>query len=204
MQQLRMPYEECVNSLTALEQEFEGNSTWPAERVPEVIRSWIQPDRGNVQYFSVDETTRYSDSGRVIVSTGANFSQGPNQLANGVHANLRPWRRGLEAVLEKYEEGVYPEYWSPGEWKREPLHLFSSRSIEIPTRYYYVQTNVVPWITTVLWSDIRGHSRRRRFWSIRPAIFRGASIWAGCAMCCRLTHCGRATAIMKSTDSSWS
>jgi hypothetical protein len=150
-------YQALVTAGTSLEHQLEGNSTWPPERVPDPIREWVQPEDGNVQYFSVDTTTRDdSRSLPVVVSVGADYSQGPNQLANGVEANLGAWRRGLGDVLDRYRQGIYPLWWQPGEWTGQPLELFSELPINIPKGYHYIMTNFSPWITRDPWSDLRG------------------------------------------------
>ena len=155
-------YEELEKAMTLLEHQLQGNSTWPPDRVPDSIREWVQPEHGNVQYFSVDTTTR--DDLRplpAIVSVGANYSQGPNQLADGVKANLGQWRSGLEAVLRAYQLGRYKQWWRPSERRRVPLKMFSDLAIEIPKDYHYVQTNFSPWITRDQWSDLRGTEAAR-------------------------------------------
>lgn len=154
-------HQALVTALTSLEDHLEGNRTWPPERVPDQIREWVQPERGNVQYFSVDTARDASRSLPVVVSVGANYSQGPDQLADGVIANLGQWRESLNAVLKKYRQGIYPLWWQPGEWEGQPLELFSESPIEIPETYHYVMTNFCPWITRAPWADLRGTEAAR-------------------------------------------
>jgi hypothetical protein len=161
-------YDDLLAAITNLEQSLRGNSTWPRERVPAEIRQWVQPSDGNVQYFSLDTSTR----GRrlcVIPSIGANYADGPNKLANGVEANLGQWRSGLNSVLNAYLAGRYPRIWRPTARPRLALNMFANPALEIPTEYHYVQSNIVPWITRVPWSKIRGTEAAQRILSNPPA-----------------------------------
>jgi hypothetical protein len=146
-------YQQLVESVATLEHNLGGNSTWTPDRVPEAIRGLVEPEpkHGNVQYFSVNNTTR-DRTLAVIVSVGANFSQGPDALDIGVESALEPWRGPLEAVFDAYRRGVYRQWWSPSERRRLRLKLFSDLPIEIPRTYHYAMT------TLVLGSPkIRGH-----------------------------------------------
>ena len=135
----------------------DANSTWTPDRVPEPIRGLVEPEpkHGNVQYFSVNNATR-DRTLAVIVSVGANFSQGPDALDVGVESALEPWRGPLEAVFDAYRRGIYRQWWRPSERRRLRLKLFSDLPIEIPRTYHYVMTNFSAWITKDPWSYLRG------------------------------------------------
>lgn len=186
-------YQQLVESVATLEHNLGGNSTWTPDRVPEAIRRLVEPEpkHGNVQYFSVNNTTR-DRTLAVIVSVGANFSQGPDALDIGVESALEPWRGPLEAVFDAYRRGVYRQWWSPSERRRLRLKLFSDLPIEIPRNYHYVMTNFSAWITKDPWSFLRGteateklllYSPGNVFWTDYLGLLRevlpGDTLWTG-------------------------
>jgi hypothetical protein len=130
---IMIPYQQLVGSVAAIETSLGGNTTWPQDHISGTIRELVEPrpTHGNVQYFCVNNTMP-DRTLPVIVSVGANLSQGPDALDVGVESDLEQWRKPLEAVFRAYRRGAYPQWWRPSERPGPPLKLFPDLAIEIP------------------------------------------------------------------------
>jgi hypothetical protein len=137
--------------------------------VPGPGKNFIQPCKGNVQYFAVNCCSQNREL-PVVVAVGANYSQGPDTLptsspsglidadARFVEAKLTRWRKKLDNIFRLYSDERYPTKWCPAARPDPPIVTQSARRFQSPdpNHYHFVMTNFTPWITTTGWSKIRG------------------------------------------------
>jgi hypothetical protein len=111
----RITYGDLVTKIATLEKSCGVNTT--LTDIPSVIRDYIQPTDGNVQYFSVDCNTSNKKL-PVAVTVGSNFSQGPNKLPSDSPSGLIPFRPFARIAQQTYFERAHGKS-RPGVAKRD-------------------------------------------------------------------------------------
>jgi hypothetical protein len=123
----------------------------------------------NVQCYAYDTSVSYQKAKIAVICVGSNYATGPNQTIVSSPApcavNLKKWRTNYSKMVALFQQtNGWKAQWIQQKWSSSTFPTLSSSDHD----FFFVMTNLCPWITTVDWSKLCPNSAKGFLAAARP------------------------------------